>query len=249
MISCQEIMELLVLEAEGELDFAQAVAVQEHLKSCEACSRESDGIRAIREMLQEPGLFAPEEDRAWDSLPTRCVLEAAKIRPFRPVRFALRWALPLAACVVLGLGFAWMMRRPGHPVETASAPPAGNAAFLEKIDQELATSATARYLAECQELLVDMLKASRSCKGKGYDMSQEIVRARELLQARRILEAESDSPEVARAKDLCEDLDAVMLSLSLSQDCESPDKYRWIEGVVEKERLLLRIRLLQSEIS
>jgi hypothetical protein len=251
MSDCSEIREMLVLEAERELDPGQSAMVQQHLHECESCAREAAGIREVRELLLDGGLFAPLENEAWDSLAERCASKdsAGRVLPFRATRIALRWALPLAACLVLGVGLLWMLRQPGIPVQTISVSAPGNEAFLEKMNRQLTASATSRYLAECQDLLVELLKADQTCRGKGYDMSREITRARELLQTRRILESELSAPEVARAKDLCDDLENVLVSVSLSRDCESPDKFRWMEGMIEKERLLLRIRLMQSEIS
>ncbi len=264
MSDCSQIRDLLVLDAEGELDSAQSDMVRQHLQACESCSAEANGILEVRNLLLEPGLFAPVEDESWNSLAARCAGMAGpsrKIRTFSTnklswnLQSSVRWALPLAACLVLGLALVWMMRNSGKPIEiTSSHPPSvdvapGNAAFLERIDQELMTRSTARYLAECQDLLVELLKADRSCSGKGYDMSREIVRARELLQKRRIMEAELSAPEIAQAKDLCDDLENLLVSLSLSRDCESPEKFRRMEGMIEKERLLLRIRLIQSDIS
>jgi hypothetical protein len=263
MSDCSEIREMLVLEVERELDPGQSAMVREHLRECEACAREAGGIREVRELLLDPSLFAPVEDESWGTFAERCASKShpldrtalVHVRKKVPSggwnlnRSALRWALPMAACLLLGVGLVWMLRQPETPVQTVSVAAPGNEAFLEKMNRQLATSATSRYLAECQDLLVALLKADQTCRGKGYDMSQEITRARELLQTRRILESELSAPEVARAKDLCDDLENLLVSVSLSRDCESPDKFRWMEGMIEKERLLLRIRLMQSEIS
>ena len=263
MSDCSEIREMLVLEAERELDPGQSATVQEHLRECEACAREAGGIREVRDMLLDPSLFAPVEEESWGSFAERCASRShppdgtalVQIKKGIPSsgwnlqRLALRRALPLAACLVVGVGLVRMLRQPETPVQTISVAAPGNEAFLDKMNRQLAASATSRYLAECQDLLVALLKADQTCRGKGYSMSREIARARELLQTRRILESELSAPEVAQARDLYDDLENLLVSVSLARDCESPDKYRWMEGMIEKERLLLRIRLIQSEIS
>lgn len=263
MSDCAEIRDKLVLEADGELQSGQAEMVQKHLRECESCAGEAARIREVREFLLDGSLFGPEEDEDWGSLAERCAsgsrspdaTAVAQARNKIPsggwdlYRVAQRWALPLAAGLVLGLGLVSMLRQQGEPVQTAAAPAPGNEAFLEKMNRQLATRATSRYLAECQDLLVELLKVDPTCHGKGYDMSREVMRARQLLQTRRILGSELSAPEIARAKELCDDLETLLVSVSLSRDCESPDKFRWMEGMIEKERLLLRIRLMQSEIS
>jgi hypothetical protein len=74
------------------------------------------------------------------------------------------------------------------------------------------------------------------------------MRARGLLQRKRLLDPELGAPEVARAKELCDELEGFLLNLSLSEKCESRDKLRRIERYVRKQQLLLRIRVLQGEL-
>lgn len=250
MNDCASIKELIVLYAEGELDPEQARQVADHLSECTECSRQAVEINSLRLWLADPEIFAPRENNRWRSFAAVCA-RSAGVTGIRRFQFAppLRWALPLAAALLLAAGLLWMPRRASAPAVTAGLPAPGNDAFLGRIQSAVTVDATAQYLAQCQDLLVNMLKSDQRCTGDRYDLSFEVARARELLLRKRILDLELNAPEVARAKDLCDDLENVLMDLSLSQSCETRDRLRSMENMIEREQLLLRIQLVESEIS
>lgn len=251
MNDCASVKELIVLYAEGELDPEQVRLMAAHLSECRECFQQAEDVGKLRAWLTDPEIFAPAENDRWRSLPAACARSVAahRTRRFQVIHGPVRWALPAAAAVLITVGLVWMARRPNPAVEMTALPAPGNEAFLGRIESAVTVDATAQYLAQCQDLLVDMLKAEQTCTGNRYDVSFEVARARDLLLRKRILDAELNAPEVARAKDLCDDLESLLVDLSLSQSCETPDRFRSMEHVIEREQLLLRIKLVQSEIS
>jgi hypothetical protein len=252
MIDCETVREQLVLYAERELDPEETREIESHLQGCGECSREAGKIDHLRTWLADPDLFAPTEDAAWTSLPSACVrkVDSERMRRFPTVRRSLLWALPAAAGLFIMVGLFRMVRNPAPGPEIAESRPApGNEAFLNRIQSVVTVDSTAQYLTECQDLLVDMLRAEQSCSGKRYDVSFQTQRARDLLGQKRILDSELNTPKVAQAKDLCDDLENVLVDLSLSQNCEAPDRFHSMRQIIEREKLLLRIKLVQSEIS
>jgi hypothetical protein len=156
----------------------------------------------------------------------------------------------MAAVIVIGFGSIWLVNRPApEPPALSAAEAPGNAAFLGKMQVAYAREATAQYLSECQDLLLTLMRAGKNCDGNNYDVSFEVERARRLIQRKQLLDSELKSPDVARAKALCDELDNFLVHLSTSDRCESPDKMRRMESYIQKEQLLLRINLLQSELS
>jgi len=250
MNDCASIKELIVLHAEGELDPEQARQVATHLSECAECSRQAGEIDTLRLWLADPEIFAPSEDNRWRSFAAACArsVRETKVRRF-PVARPLRWALPLAAAVLLAAGLLWMPRHTSTPAITTAQPAPGNDAFLRRMQSAVTVDGTAQYLSQCQDLLVNMLKSKQRCTQDKYDLSFEVARARELLERKRILDSELNAPEVARAKELCDDLENVLMDLSLSQSCETRDRVRSMENMIEREQLLLRIQLVESEIS
>ena len=83
---------------DGELDPATAAAVAAHLETCTTCRAQAEAERELRSRLR--GLPAPE-------LPVGLEARVRTARTTRPAALPrlARWALPLAAALVLG---AWL---------------------------------------------------------------------------------------------------------------------------------------------
>ena len=255
MSDCKSILDSLVLHAEGVLQAEDARRVEQHLAGCAACREEAGRIRAVGAWLRDPELCAPAADYAWQVLPETMAERASRA----PRSWALSnlgsvgWALSIAATLVIGFGIIYWSHSKylGPAPEAADRRPQapGNAAFLSKIYGAHAREATAGYLSACQDLLVDTLRAEANCSDAGYDVSSEVARARSLLQRKMLLDQDLKVPEVAHARGLCDELESFLLGLSTSQKCESPDGMRRMEEHIRKQQLLLRIRVLQGELS
>lgn len=76
---------------DGELDALNTVAVERHLESCEACRRELDQIRALRQVLGRAELRPPMPDAARAAV--MVALAAEQARDTRPDRAAKGGAL------------------------------------------------------------------------------------------------------------------------------------------------------------
>jgi hypothetical protein len=247
----------LVLYAENELAEPQRQAVTQHLASCARCREEAAGIDRIRTLLADPELFAPEPTYAWQILPGTL---AARVRDFPPERQTVRvrtsslaWTFAMAATLVLSIGLVWLSHRvaptPAQPALVATRIAPGNEAFLKRIQSVYAREQTATYLNQCQDLLLNVVRAEQNCQGDKYDVSLEVERARALLTRKRLLDRELQAPEVASARELCDDLEHFLFSLSLAEKCQSPDKLQRMETFIQRQQLLLRINVLQSELS
>ncbi len=253
MNNCESIRDLLVLYAERELSPGESLRVQEHLARCEECRREMTGIESIRSALSDPELFLPPE-YSWQFLPGALAARAKGMTPVR--RWApsnlgsFGWAASLAASILLAFALIQMLQRPepsNAPHVARSAP--GNEVFMRRIESVHARDATARYLNECQDLLLSLVRAEQNCQGDKHDVSAEVACARALLQRKRLLDPELRAPEVARAKELCDELENLLVNLSTSERCESSDKLQLMQRFIQREQLLLRINLLTSELS
>ena len=163
------------------------------------------------------------------------------------------WTLSMAAALFLACGLIWLYQRPVSaptgPTEIAKAEAPGNRAFLEKMQSAYAKEVTSQYLLQCQDLLLNVMRAGKGCNGQNYDVSLEVTRARDLLREKRMLDQELNTPDVASARRLCDELENFLIHLSTSDKCESPDKLHRMERFIQREQLLLRINVLQAEMS
>ncbi len=256
MADCSRIKGLLVLYCERALDEAAMTEVGGHLQSCPGCARETAEIEEVRRRLSDPELFAPKPDYAWQGMPSALAARArttVRARQWLPWNAGSpAWTLTAAAAIVLAFGTVWLANRPVQapapgPAPVASAP--GNAAFLNRMQTAYAREATAQYLSECQDLLLTLMRSEKKCHGDYVDVTFEVERAQRLIQRKQLLDSELKSPDVASAKSLCDELENFLVNLSTSASCESPDAMRRMESFIRKQQLLLRINLLQSELS
>jgi len=254
MNDCDSVNNSLVLYAEGQLDPAQVGQVNQHLTACAQCRDAIAEIRTVRGWLADPDLFVPEQTYAWQMLPSNVVARARELpaeKSWLPSKLgSLGWAAGLAATFLLACGLVWMFYRqaPEPPVAAKLAAP-GNEAFLGRIHLAYVREATAQYLSECQDLLINVVRAGPGCRDQKYDVSVEVERARALLQRKRLLDPELRAPEVVRAKQVCDELETFLLNLSTSESCETRDKLRRMENYIQQQQLLLRISVLRSELS
>lgn len=252
MSKCNDIGDLLVLYSERALGEAEHREVEEHLAHCPECQDQARQIDQVRFGLMDPQLFEPEQDLTWQLLPQRLatrVQQAPAHRGWFPVNLgSFGWGLSLAASVLLACGLIWMANRQ-LPAPEPQIVASGNETVLNRMQSLYAMEVTARYLTDCQDLLVNVVRAEPSCPEEMYDVSLEVVRARELLKRKRMLDAELSLPEVARAKGLCDEIESFLVNLSAAQECETSDELQRMGRFIERERLLLRISLLQSELS
>lgn len=253
MTDCQSVKESLVLLAERELTPAERKPVEDHLAECPRCREEFAKIETVRTWLADSDLFMPS-NYAWHFLPRSLAARAKEISPAKtwlPLNFgSMGWAASLAATLIVSYGLIWMLyRQASLPMRATTSVVRGNEDFLRQMQTAYARGATAQYLTECQDLLLNVIRAEKGCQGEKYDVSVEISRARVLLQRKRMLDNELRSPEVVRAKELCDELENFLVDLSTSERCESADKLQTLERVIQREQLLLRINLLQSELS
>jgi len=252
MSDCDAIKEMLVLYADGALDPVETRRAAEHLTGCHDCRAEWAQIVRIREWLTDPELFEPVQDLTWQLLPEKLAGRVARLQSRRWTRLRFsKLALSAAALVALACGLIWTirLRAPAPPAAQPALVAPGNEAFLDKVRTVYAREATSRYLAGCQGLLLDLACTEAKCNGDRYDVSLEVARARQLLEQKRMLDAELSVPDVARAKGLCDELERFLVHLSTAQTCETPVALHQMESLIEKEQLLLRIKVLQSGIS
>jgi anti-sigma factor RsiW len=245
---------MLVLYAEEALGPDQKRLVEEHLAACAACGREAARIGTVRSWLTDPELFEPEQNLAWQCLPEKLAARA-QLLPEKRRRWAglglPQWAYVTLAFLPIVVGLIWMLRfqAPAPPAAAPALVATGNEAFLNRMHTAYAREATAQFLSGCHDLLLNLISAEKTCASDRYDVSLEVTRARQLLQEKRMLEADLRVPDVARAKSLCDELETFLVNLSMSQECETSDAVRGMERFIESKQLLLRIDLMQPGIS
>jgi anti-sigma factor RsiW len=110
-VNCHETQRWLPGYLDGELDLVNAVAIEDHLKTCARCAQAHTNQQALQVIIRGSRLYAPAPSALYQRIQTS--LRQADPSARAPWTFRWRWysvALALACVAVLawGLGRAWV---------------------------------------------------------------------------------------------------------------------------------------------
>jgi hypothetical protein len=173
-----------------------------------------------------------------------------------------RVAWGAAAAVVVAAGVTLMMLSPGPldpggPVPgdaqggqaAAVVPIAMSEGNIDNLTVTLARQNTARYLNETRAVLVTLLDVGIDCDKDKVDVSAERAKATELLRRQRLIAAELNRVPLARAQDVCNELERLLVEISTLADCARDEELQTLRDVVEKRQILVRMELLSAELA
>jgi len=98
-------------------------------------------------------------------------------------------------------------------------------------------------------VLVSMMDVNIHCEKGKVDISAERAKATELLRRQRLIAAELNRMPLARAQDVCNDLEKLLLEVASLADCAHDDDIRTIRDLVDKRQILVRMELLSQELA
>lgn len=245
---------------------AEADWVRAHLRACESCRSDFDGLeRANRALREDAGLDRPLPISS-DALRTRVLAGIHAAPPPLPASPGWGFASGLAAAGLVGIGVltgVFVARdgvTPNPPLVAQVAPQedradiiavnANNAAFYERLEKTRLRADAVRYLAEAQDILVQM-RAAADCPDSpqdSVDVARESQTSRTLLRRRAALVSGSGETLMA-ARGVMEEVEGM-----LQQVAELPKCTRWSEVAaiarnVEQRNLLMKIDMVAQELA
>jgi len=262
MSDCQKIQGCLAAFLDGELNGNDEVHMKKHLDDCPECRRSLedmrrilDGADAVREDIQKV-----MDTVDWDALPRQIAESAfagkgraprvsrassfwqALVQPrFRPVYAGL-----LAGIVVGAVGMFFALKpqifRPAAgPKYSASSD------FIDRVELQLAKRETLDYLDKSQYLILDFIQSPPGrARLSQKDLSPQ--RARDMLSKKRYINQQLDKMQLARAREVCNQIEFLFLELSQISDELTAEEAARIKDFVEQKQLLLKIELLKKEL-
>ncbi len=275
MKPCDAFSELLIDLSCGLLDETQAAECRRHIAGCAACGAEWSRLSRLMSALTPEAVFPREPEVDWNRFARRTVARAIEAKPGLLARLstlmprwnlsvAPAWAAAAALLVVVSAAVLLMDRSPAGP-EVAHGPavPArtGQATAgdddsvfmsepsIDHLTVNLARENTARYLTETRSMLVTLLDVNIHCEKGKVDVTAERAKATELLRRQRLIAAELHRLPLARAKDVCGDLERLLLEISSLGDCTRDDEIQTLRDVVNKRQILVRMELLSQELA
>ena len=254
----------LGLLASGVLDGADARRLSGHVASCASCQLELEGLKRATRALESDAAFERPLPISSEALRTRVLARIqATPRPSasRPV-FALAPALSAAALVGVGLLAGLFAARMTTSVEV----PAGNAAtdgieivadttandtaFYERLEKTQVRADAARYLADAQDILVQV-RAAADCPDSpqdSVDVTREAQTSRRLLKRRAALVSGSGETLLA-ARGVLEEVEGLLQQVAELPQCTRRSDVDAIARRVDSKNLLMKIDLVAQELA
>ncbi|HVQ29723.1 MAG TPA: hypothetical protein VMV21_09100 [Vicinamibacteria bacterium] len=259
----------VTLLAAGALPGPEGDGARRHLEGCARCRADYDEMTALL-----AGLDAAPVREAEPELPLPVLVALVNQRIDRTLtspKAVWGWrvmALPVAAAAAL---LAWLVVPPAvrvfrPEVAPQSASLAGETPLvsdeaLARLERNVAREQAVRYLADAQDVLVNVAASPRDCEREApstlapapasegrVDLVAESRRSRELL-ARRTLLVEADEAAVVSARPVLEDVEEMLREVASLEACTRPRDLARLREEMEKRQLLMKMRLMQRELA
>jgi len=254
MKACRDIRPLLEWLAASELEDDRRQLAEAHLRDCPACRRELADWRSLLSAAARPAAEADAVLQAidWDEVTARIMagVEAhpAPGRKPEPLFSFAFLAAAAALIVVAGLGLFFWTRPKG-----AAFPQAGgnrlSASAATHLQSGLAREEAISYLQQSQLMLTDLLKDCASEEVAAWELRLYSQKARELLVKKKYVQQSLPAVEWLKVRNVSERIDWVNYEILQLEDRQLCGQIGRLQRIMENEKLLLKIRLLEKDLS
>jgi len=262
MSDCRSVRKDLAAYIGGGLSPDAAAGIKEHLAMCAKCKNEFESIQKIIDGADalHSDIRKVMETIDWEALPGR-IAQSVFEKQRAPRRAAgvptiwgalvqPRWRpvyAGVAAGLVLGVILTLIFLRPGAFRPAAGAKYYASNEYIDRVELQMARRDTLDYLEKSQVLILDFVQSSPE-KARLLPREQAGLKAQDLLSKKRYLNAQLDRMQMAKAKDICNQIDLLFLELSQISEELTVGEIAKIQKLVDEKQLLLKIKLLKKEI-
>ena len=235
-----------------ELDPVQRVRVEQHVNSCDRCTKELKRLRSAFESISPQSFDASRErsEEFWNTFASRVEdrIRRENIRNDHPKLLTRLQALfpvfsthprlipalgGVIAAVVIAV-LAWELRTPVQP-ETEQA------AILQPI-LESSSDRLAEYFRKSKVLLVGLTNL-KTPESEPLDLSVERQRSEELLQA--VQAIPRDSLDTYSAM-VVADLEKVLAEVAAAQSVKEHQRVETVRQAIRQQNLIFKLRMIEN---
>jgi hypothetical protein len=230
--------EELILYHYGEVE--DLAPFRAHLAECPACATQHDELRRVLELAGRAPV--PERDdnygvAVWERLAGRLPPRRRFWPPllFRPRTWALAGAMAGLVVAAFFIGRV-STRRPAPPTPAAEQQYAGERVLLVAVGDHLERS---------QIVLLELANARPEA---ATDITMEQEFAADLVDANRLYRQTAAHSGDAAITGVLDELERVLLEIAHSPSRLSPGELKKIQGRIESQGILFKIRIIGSEV-
>jgi len=252
----------LVMSLGHKLDREREEGLKRQLDACTDSLGELEELQDVKKALDS---VKEEIDRAalsvdWEALADQVTEAAFRIeaapgrRPswgrFLVLKFRPRlrpFYAGVAAGILIGILGAYLVLKPGLSSPGRGERLFASKEFVEKVELEMARRETLDYLERSQYVLLDFVQvpAREARLGQG---TYATAQAKDLLSKKRYLDSQLDKFQMAKAKQICDQIEVLFYELSQMSSGLSEVELQRIQKLIQERQLLLKINLVKKEL-
>ena len=257
MNKCKRIKKQLVLFVSNELKKDSKHNNEVHLKTCQGCNNEYQIIKKITNQVDELDIENEKiiETIDWDDVTATISSRVRSVPSQVSKRFSVNlsnWKVlvPVGMTVfILGIAVGFLLFQTGSnnlELEKFKLEPELS---LTRIESALDKKEVINYLKQSQLILTDLMKQSDHRESVSISKNLHIKKAKYLLRQNRYFKKNLNDPSLFIARNLIQKIEWLLIEiLSMDQDISTDDLYR-LQLFIEREKLLLKIRLIEKELT
>ncbi|MCX6579935.1 MAG: zf-HC2 domain-containing protein [Candidatus Aminicenantes bacterium] len=265
---CKEIKKIMMDYLSGELAGAdpRSKVMENHLHTCSRCSREYAILKEIYSETRRVGDAAEAvmetidwEENALDiSRGIRIDESRQRVRARRPSwGFSLptlgwKLAVPaMAGVFILGicLGYLLFYHAPQRPLALEEIFKPGDEGLISRLETTLTRREMQGYFLQTQLLLTDLMRQCDEDGAAAWSGGASRQRVRELLNKNRYFNQDLSNPELLSARRLLKKIEWLLYEMVELDEKGSCKELQRLQDYIRKERLLLKLRLVDKDIS
>ncbi len=241
----------------GLLSNRAKAKMEKHITRCEECHMVMKESQKIVRNINSDTLFPSEKEIDWesfmDSIYDKINAQLKEVRvPIVQTYLSRRYItllIPIVVVLVLALLFIYRGLKTEGPVllQPVNIPQLSED-VERKLRLELAKQATADYLRDGRELLLNLAGNPIPCNGEKVDIAPEKQRIEKVLRKKNFISDFLNEPELQRAAPLCGEMETLLLDASSLQSCTSKDKLQELEETILRRNLLMKIEVITGEL-
>ncbi len=265
MNMCKKVKENLTAYICGELSPRENQWIEEHLGNCAVCSEEYNELKQILGTIDEADheTDVMMEQMDWDAMAGEIagrVREEAETQKHLAVvtggnqsgSGAAVWkmAAPMAAVFFLGLFLGYLLfYSPAMKPVLQTGGPVTDDVSLARLESALNEKEVLDYLRQTQMMLTDIMnQPAGATQAVMTEPSLDSRRARGLLEKNRYFSQNLDQSRLSSARNVLEKT-RFLLTEIVMMDRLTPEQLTLLRDYVKQERLFLKIRLVEKELS
>jgi hypothetical protein len=257
MNECKQVKKLLAAFFSDELKESESRIIQSHIEKCPSCreeyNRTKDVFAGIGDLLEECDQVSKTVNWEGDfQESSQNPISLQKANRFRFPSLLSGWkvaSFAFATVFIMGMLAGYFIFRPLDSKGIRSGKPLGTGAALQLMENALSRKQVLDYFTQTQLVLTGIMEKCQIGPESRSNPNFNVDRIRRLLKKNRFFSQDLNRPEFMSSRNLLNRIEFILFEILTLDGQVSCEKLQRLQRLVQQERLLLKIRLIQKELT